>query len=179
MRRSQSAIRYAKSLVSLAKEKGLLEDIKNDATLITKTIAENSELGNLMDSPIVKADKKQAIFKAIFDGKVNEMSVLFFNLLANNGRESITDLVFDKVLELYRKEKNIVKANIKSAVALDDATVAKLQDKIKAACNGATLEIESHIDSELIGGFVVRIEDNQVDASIASSLNKLKLELQA
>jgi F-type H+-transporting ATPase subunit delta len=76
------ASRYAKSLIDLAVEKNQLEAVRNDMKLISLVCLQNHDFINLLESPIVNTDKKQAIFKSIFGNKVTEITISFLNLIA-------------------------------------------------------------------------------------------------
>ena len=87
MTESRVAARYAKSLLDLAQEMGTLPAVADDMRLVAKTLAENRELRLMLTSPVLKSDKKLAIITRIFTGKMSEMSLKFFILLAQKGRD--------------------------------------------------------------------------------------------
>ena len=95
------AARYAKSLLDLGKEMGTLDAVKADMDLLTKTMAESRELRLLLRNPIVKHDKKLAILKAIFEGKVSDMTLRFFTILTDKNRESAIEGIGPEFLAQY------------------------------------------------------------------------------
>ena len=95
------------------------------------------------------------------------------NLILKNSREDILRQIADAFINLYKKSKNIMDVTVISATKLDDKTRATIEAKIKANFEG-TIELTEKIDPALIGGFIVRIDDQQIDASIASQLSNLK-----
>ena len=86
MRSVRSAIRYAQALLGLAKEQGSLDAVKADMELILRTLSQNSELRVLMQSPVIRAEKKHAILTELFSGKVEKMTMSFLQLLAKKHR---------------------------------------------------------------------------------------------
>ena len=167
------ASRYAKSLIDLANEKGTLEQVKAEIEQIASVIKSSSELKAVLSNPIVKTDKKQNILNALFKDKVSTEVVSFFDIMVRKGR---AELVYDTCLEFvraYNELKNIVKAEVTSAQPLSDANIQALSAAIAQQINAEVI-LTNKVDSSLIGGFVVRVGDRQLDASIAGKLNKLE-----
>jgi F-type H+-transporting ATPase subunit delta len=176
MKGSAAARRYAKALMSLSLEKGNLDTVYGDVVLINKTIADNKELRNMLQSPIVKMDSKQSILKAIFAGKIDAMTEGFVNLVAEKGREGKLLMISSAFIDAYKEHKNIAKVEVTSAVALDEGQKKKIIEMI--ATQGITnVDMEEKVDPALIGGFIVRFGDQQIDASIVRKFNNLKQEL--
>jgi F-type H+-transporting ATPase subunit delta len=173
MRESRVSYRYAKSLLDLALEKGQLEDVRNDMLLVNSTIRENHELAVLLRSPVIKTDKKQAILKAIFGGKVSVISAEFMDVITRKRREGELEGVSNAFLSQYKKHKNILTAVITTSQGLD----ASLRQQVLNIVRGITkseVVLEEKIDASLIGGFVLRVGDQQVDASIIRQIRNLE-----
>lgn len=168
------ANRYAKPLLELSIEKGLLEEINQDMALLIKTCDENSEFRAVLQSPVIRGYKKMTILKSIFGGKISDLTFSLFELLANRNRESLLYVIAKEFNEMYNGYKRIEKVKIVTTFALSDdlreavkANLAKNLDK--------TILLEEEINPNLIGGFVLKIGGNQIDNSLKSSLQKLKL----
>ncbi len=175
MKSSKSASRYAQALLDLAIEQGNLESVAADMKYLSVVCAENRDLELMLLSPIVKADKKIAVLNAVFD-QFDKVSKSFIELIAKNGREGILPQIavaFDALLKAY---KGIVPVTLVSATKLDEAVKKTILAKVQSTTKG-TLEVSEEIDPALIGGFVVKMGDQQIDASIASQLGKLKQRL--
>ncbi len=167
------ASRYAKSLLELAQEKGVLEKLKADMQLFSKTVAQNRDLHLLLHNPIIKSDKKLAVINAIFKGKVDDLTLAFFNIVARKGRESMLEFIAVQFEEQYNIYKGIQKAKVTSAVPLTPALREELGQRLVLQ-TGKTIELEEVIDPSLIGGFVLRVGDQQIDSSVKYNLRKLK-----
>jgi F-type H+-transporting ATPase subunit delta len=176
MGNSLTAKRYAKSLIASAIEKGSVDAVYADMNLVGGTLAENRDLQNTLTSPIIKPEKKLVILDLIFKGKVNDMTTGFMKLVSENNRVDILgEIAYAYVLE-YKAYKNISLVEVTSAVQLDDAQKAKIL--AIAAQQGATnAEVVETIDPALLGGFVLKMGDKQIDASILNKFNNLKQEL--
>lgn len=175
MKSSKVAIRYAQALLELAIENNTLESVSRDMTYLSTVNNENRDFQLLLSSPIIKADKKIAVLNEIF-GAFETVSTAFIALIAKNGRESILPEIAEAFHELVKEKKGIVSVSIVSATALDADVKKQILDKVQATTPG-TLEVTEEIDASLIGGFIVKMGDTQIDASVASKLAQLKQRL--
>jgi F-type H+-transporting ATPase subunit delta len=170
------ASRYAKALLDLSVEKGQLEAVYADMVQV-KDVCENSkEFVNFLNSPIIKSDKKIATIKAVFDGKLNAITLGFLTIVTSKRRESVIPQMAAEFVDQYRTHKNILTAVITSANGLDAAMKQKALELVKAQSNGE-VELVEKIDANIIGGFVLKIGDKQLDKSVARQLSNLKKEL--
>jgi F-type H+-transporting ATPase subunit delta len=126
-----------------------------------------------LQSPIIKSDKKRNILKNVFEGKVNEMTISFLNILTDKRRESYIKDISIAFDEQYKKYKNILTAVITSASGIDDHTRCKVIDLVKSTTT-AEVELIEKTDKSIIGGFVLKMQDKQVDASVLRKLNDLR-----
>lgn len=167
------ATRYAKSLLNLAEEQNLLEEIKADMTLFVQTLRANSTLNAVLRNPIVSPIKKTAILLAVFTTKVQPVTLAFFKIIVDKMRSEILFETAKEFIEQYNQKKNIVKAVIVSAVVLSESNREEVMDVVKKATAGEVI-LEEKIDPKLIGGFILTVGDRQFDTSILNTLSKLK-----
>jgi F-type H+-transporting ATPase subunit delta len=172
MRETRVSYRYAKSLLDLAIEKGQLEQVREDMQLVRDTVHESRELEILLKSPVVKTDKKQDILKAIFGGKIGVITTEFIDIITRKRREAELEIIAESFLSQYRINKNIVTATITSAAALDDNLRKQVLEIVRKMA-GTEVELAEKIDTSLIGGFVLRVGDRQVDTSLIRQIRML------
>ena len=175
MSSAKSAPRYAKSLMSLAIEQKSLEAAFADMKLIDETCDQNRDLHVLLKSPVVKADKKQAVMNAVFKDKLSPITAGFVKLIINHRRENILHEIADSFVRQYKAHKNIGVAEIITAAPLKAETKAKILAELKKQ-EGREMEIVEKVDPSLIGGLIVRVGDKQYDGSIARKISDLKKE---
>ena len=175
MKNIRIAIRYAKSLLDLAVDEKVLEEVLSDVTLFLETCKKSKELSLLLKSPIVKPDKKEKILALIFSAHFHNISLLFFKLLIQKRREMIAESIALYFIQAYKIKKGISSATLTSADYLDEKTKLLIKEKIKSLVKGE-IDLKEKINPSLIGGFVVRVGDAEVNASILNKLNKLKQE---
>ena len=171
------ATRYAKSLIDLAEEQNLLEQIKNDMSLFVQTLRANSLLAAVLRNPIVSPSKKSVILNQVFTGKVQPATIAFFKIMVDKMRSEILFETAKEFVEQYNLKKHIVKAVIVSAVPLSESNRMEAMAEVKAATAGEVL-LEEKVDPSLIGGFILTVGDRQFDTSISSTLSKLKKEFE-
>ena len=171
----RAAVRYAKSIIQLSIEQDSLELVKSDMDLIRATCAESKELVLLLQSPVVKADKKLAVLNAVFGSKLSDLTKNFINILTNKGRESLINDISFAFEDQYLSHKNVLRTVIKSVDGLNDDFKFKVTELVRTAYE-KDVEIIEEIDPSLIGGFVLTIGDKQVDASISRKLAELEKE---
>lgn len=172
------ASRYAKSLLDLAIERGSLEQVLGDMQSL-QIATKNRDLLNLVKSPIVSADKKKAVFNAIFGGKFADITSGFINLALNKGREDLLPEIAAEFIEQYNAFKGITSVTIKTATPLDAAALSDIKSKLLASTITAQdLEVTTVVDPSLIGGFVIEVGDKLIDNSVAYQLKKLTKEFQ-
>jgi F-type H+-transporting ATPase subunit delta len=169
----QIEVRYAKSLLELAVEKGQLDTVYADMRKVLAGCRQIKDLQVLLKSPLIKTDKKIKVFKAIFKGQVCTITEEFIILITKNRRESYLEGISEQFIIQYKEKKNIITATVTSAIGLDDAIRKKIMDILKKWYK-AEIEIVEKVDPKLIGGFVLRIGNKEADMSILRQLNQLK-----
>jgi F-type H+-transporting ATPase subunit delta len=167
------AARYAKSLIDLAEEQNILEEVHNDMGFFLKTLKANTQLIAVLGNPIISHLKKLNILTEIFESKVNKLSIAFFKIMINKGRGEVLYTTAQEFINLYNVKKHITKATVVSATPLSDANKQKMLADVKAAIGGEVI-LDAKTDPSLIAGFVLTVGDRQIDTSIASNLKKLK-----
>jgi len=172
------AARYAKSLLDLGKEMGTLDNVKEDMDLLSKTMAESRDLRLLLRNPIVKHDKKLAILTAIFQGKVSDITMRFFTILTQKNREAALEGMGTEFQVQYNAMQGIQMAEVTSATPLTPASRAELEKLVTQQTGLTEVKLTEKVDASLIGGFILRVGDNQIDDSVRTSLRKMRISLQ-
>lgn len=175
MKGARPAIRYAKAVLNLAKERGVEDEVNSNMQLIAATISESKDLENMLKSPVIKSADKKKVLKAVFADSVNAISLGLFDLLGENKRMEMLEAIAKQYSVIYDFLKNMQVAKVTTAVPLTKALEEKVLAKI-VALTGNETSIENAIDPSVIGGFILRIGDLQYDASISNHFNELRKE---
>ena len=170
------ASRYVKSLLSLAVEQNALEAVHNDMKLFADTCNKSRELVNMLNSPIIKHDKKKAILEKLFQGKVHALTMAIIDIITRKNREPLLPAIASEFHNAYNEFKGIGTASVTAAVPLDAALRAEIEAIVKKLSNKKQIELSEQVDNDLIGGFILNVGDQQVDASIKNKLKSLKVK---
>lgn len=174
MNNPRLASRYAKSLVDLATEQNQLSAAYTDMKLVQSICKSNPDFVALLVSPIIKADKKDKIIQSILTGKISALTSTFVDLLVRKGRESNLPEIASAFINQYNAINNIHKVKITTAVPMSDELQKAIVAKVKSSTSLENIEMETAVKDELIGGFVLEMGGNLVDASILRDLKDVK-----
>ncbi len=173
---SLSSHRYAKALLDLSVERSVSAVVASDMSALRVAMASSRELQVYLASTVVKPYQKKKALALVFSG-LNELTRRFIDLVVEHGREANLSAIAASYLEAYRLQQGTVSATVTSAVALSDVQRAHIESAIKAS-GAESVELEEQVNPDLIGGFVVRVGDKQIDTSIAQALRKLDRSFQ-
>jgi F-type H+-transporting ATPase subunit delta len=176
MQNPRLAIRYAKSLLDLAIEQNSVEDTLNDVQLLHAICSQSSEFVNMLRSPIIHADKKQAILDAIIGSKIHTLTQAFIRLLVNKGREANLPEIATAFITRYKELNNIKIAKLTTAVPFNDTLKEAIRAKLLKNMPGMQIELKEEINPDVIGGFVLQVDDKLFDASIRRDLSDIKAQ---
>ncbi|UXP33770.1 ATP synthase F1 subunit delta [Reichenbachiella agarivorans] len=169
------ATRYAKSLLDLSVEKGLLEEITKDMQSFLEVCKSSRELVLMVKNPVITHGKKLSVLRLIFEGKVNALTLSFFEIITKKQREKYLVEIAKAFVTQYNEYKGIVESTITTVAPISAETRKDVAEIVKKITNKEVILTEV-INPELIGGFVLKIGDRQIDDSISSKLRELKLK---
>ena len=170
------ASRYAKSLLDLAKEQGKVEKVLEEVKVFKKA-AEQKDFKLLLKSPIVKSDKKQAIIKEIFGGKFDELTMTFLDVITRKGREQYLAPIADQYIAQHKAMNHISTVKVTTAAPLEPTSLSIIKAQLMGSdSTNDNIEIETVVNPDIIGGFVIEFDDKLYDASVAHKLELLRKE---
>lgn len=173
MQNPRLAARYAKSLIDLAGEKGLTDSVYNDMQWLNAVCKSNRDFVNLLRSPIIKKDVKTKVVFAITQGKISELTESFNRLLIAKNRESNLPEIVSAFIALYKEQKNVKTIKLTTASPASDAVKSAIVAQVKNSGNYSDVELEEKVNEDIIGGFLLQVDDKLIDASIAYDLKQI------
>ena len=174
MAQTRAAIRYAKAVLSLANEQNSASKLNDDMKSIVNAVAESKDLSDMLQSPVIHSKVKKATLLEVFPN-MNKLSVKLIDLLVENKRIDIIDVVAQKINMLFDESQGTQIAKVTTAILLTKELEAKVLTKVKEL-TGNDAEVQNTVDESILGGFILRVGDIQYNASIANKLDKLKRE---
>ena len=175
MKDARAALRYAKAILNLAKSSNEETAVNNDMLFIADTISENEDFAVMLKSPIVKSSDKINVLKALFEGKVNNVTLGLFHLLQDNKRIAMLYAIAKQYAIIYDFDKHTQEAKVTTAVPLTKEVEKEVLAKI-VALTGEKANLVNEVNPNILGGFILRVGDVQYDASISNYLSELKKE---
>lgn len=175
MNESQISVRYAKALFRSASEKQVLSRVYKDMDLLSDTCRLN-DFQFMLALPVLQASQKIKLVQSIFENYLSDISMAMINLVIVNKREIYLPGIARNFGDLYRKAMGIRKASLVTAQPVDDSAIKGIKQLI-AKTYKSDIELTSLVNRDVIGGFVLTIEDRQYDASVATNLRKIKKQL--
>jgi F-type H+-transporting ATPase subunit delta len=172
------ANRYALTLIEAAEDQQKIDEVYNDALTVQSAMKDSRDLVLLLESPIIGAEKKYKALDAIFAEHIGELFLSFIEVICKKGREPYMQDIIDALKEEYKKHKSITEVEVITATEVDDATLQKIEEKVKTLPYVRDhIEMQHKVDPEIIGGLVIRYDDKVYDASVAHDLEKLRRQI--
>ncbi|MDE6558453.1 MAG: F0F1 ATP synthase subunit delta [Muribaculaceae bacterium] len=169
--------RYAKALYKFATSHGKGLEVYNEMKTVENAFSANPELQKTLANPFVSKGDKSALLKAAAGDKVENDYLGFIDLLLEMKREEFARLISLAYIDLYRRENKISQVKVTTAHDLPAEEMERLLRMVSQAFEGRTLEISTAVDADLIGGFVVDVDDVRMDASLSNEIEQLRLNL--
>lgn len=167
------AYRYALSFLSSGEEKGILDRLYKDAELIYETLQTSKELRAVLKNPVIKLKDKKEILSALFSSKINAKTLEFLNFILDKKRDEILPEIFREFLNLRDNREKILRTKIISAVEMGEPSKKEIEIRLNKKFDRKIVASYSS-DTSLIGGFVVKVKDLVIDASVKHQLEKLR-----
>ena len=168
---------YAEAFLQVAESRQEVDQVVDQAKAVLALWHQSPELREAMSSPVLEVEAKKAALQALFSDQLTPSFLNLLKLLADRQRIGVLDAVLERMLELYREQRNIALASVTSATALNEEQQAELSKKVQAVAGTDKLEIKLTVDPDLIGGFVVKVGSKVIDASLAGQVRRLGLAL--
>ncbi len=173
MNDSKISVRYAKALVGAAQEQAVLEAVRSDVNLLLNLIKQVPEMSVLLDSPILSPAHKMSGLKSVLQTSFNPLTMTFIELVVRNKREAHLKLMLLDYDKMVKELQGIKAAEVTTAVEINQTIKQQITAIIQAKFH-TQIELSTKVDTEIIGGIIMRVEDQQYDLSIATRLNRIK-----
>jgi F-type H+-transporting ATPase subunit delta len=175
MNDSKISVRYARAIFQSALEKKILDKVNEDMIFISE-VCKTPEMKEFLGSPIITPSKKEAILHKMFDNNVEKITLSLIDLIVKNGREGFIPAIAREFMHETKKFKGITESVLTTAVKVDEGVKKQITDLI-AGVFKTKVELKEIIDPEIVGGFILQIDDSYIDGSVRNKLRKIKKEL--
>jgi F-type H+-transporting ATPase subunit delta len=175
MNDSKISVRYSKALFQSALGEKILDKVNQDMVLISE-VCKIPETRDFLHNPVIPPSKKRAIFHMMFGDNVEKITLSLIDLVIKNSRESFLPAIARVFIHETLKYKGITESTLTTAVEIDAKVKKQISDLISEGFN-TKVELKAIVDSNIIGGFILQVDDNYIDASIRNKLRIVKKEL--
>jgi F-type H+-transporting ATPase subunit delta len=175
MNDSRISVRYSRALFQSALENKILERINQDMILI-KDVCSNPDIKEFLSNPVIRPSKKTEILKNLLAKDVHQLTLALIGLVVKNGRERFLPAIARVFVHDTMKYNDITESLLTTAVKVDPGIKKQISDLI-ANLFKTKVDLKETIDETIIGGFILRVDDSYIDASVRNKLRKIRKEL--
>jgi F-type H+-transporting ATPase subunit delta len=173
---SKVAKRYAQGLLDFTQESGNTESVFAEMKDVVKIMSESKELNQFLNTPFIDARKKDAVALEIFKN-FSPVSKNIIRLVIKQGREAQLKNIAQEFINKVEDIKGTQRISLVTATALSEDNIKKIIADSNMV-NVSNYDLETIIKPEILGGYILRVGDQQIDASVKSKLNNIKKEFQ-
>ena len=166
------SVRYARALLKSATDAKIEDAVYAEMQQLAKSYVEVPQLRFTIDNPMLSKDKKEALLLTAAGQKHSALTKAFIQLVLKEDRESVMQFIANSYVTLYRQQKNVIRGRLITAAAVSPATEQKMRQMVESKTNG-TVEFETEVNPEIIGGFILEYDTYRMDASVKSQLNNI------
>ena len=166
------SVRYARALLKSATDAKIEDGVYKEMQTLAKTYAEVPQLRQTIDNPMLSKDKKQELLLTAVGGNASDLTKAFIGLVLKEDRENVMQFIANSYVTLYRQQKNVIRGRLITAAAVSPATEQKMRQMVESKTNG-TVEFETEVNPDIIGGFILEYDTYRMDASVKSKLNNI------
>jgi F-type H+-transporting ATPase subunit delta len=164
---------YAVGLLEIAAAEGGKDVVADELSRIARAFERSEELRNTLSDIKVPVELKKAAVTEILDGRASKVSIALINLLVGAGRSGDFVAIADRMAQLAAEREELTLAEVRAAIELDEATVARLEARL-AEATGKRVKVKVVVDPSVVGGVVTKIGDTVFDGSVKSRLQELR-----
>ncbi|MCR5470359.1 MAG: F0F1 ATP synthase subunit delta [Prevotella sp.] len=164
--------RYARALLKSAIEAKLDSQVYHEMLVLAQNFIEVPQLRHTIDNPMLHKDKKQILLETASGENPCQLTKSFIALVLKEDRESVVQFMANSYVTLYRKQKNIIRGKLTTAACVSADTEQKMRQMVESQTQG-TVEFETEVNPDIIGGFILEYDTYRMDASVRSKLNSI------
>ena len=166
------SVRYARALLKSATDAKIEDAVYTEMQTLAKSYVEVPQLRFTIDNPMLSKEKKEVLLLTAIGKKPSDLTKAFVQLVLREDRESVMQFIANSYVTLYRQQKNIIRGRLITAAQVSPATEQKMRQMVESKTNG-TVEFETEVNPDIIGGFILEYDTYRLDASVKSKLKSI------
>ena len=165
-------MRYARALLKSATDAKLEDTVYQEMMTLAKSYIDVPALRQTIDNPMVSKDSKEGLLTTAVGREPSQLTTAFIALVLREDRENMIQFMANSYVTLYRKQKNVIRGKLTTAARVSPQTEQKMRQMVESKTNG-TVEFETEVNPDIIGGFILEYDTFRMDASVKSKLNNI------
>ncbi len=170
------ASRYSKSLITLAQELDILEEVRQDILLFADLCRENRDFVLMLKNPVISNEKKFGVIETLLKDRIHPVTLSFFRIIIQKNREMFLPAIAEELRHQYNALKGISMAKVYTVFPLDETLRQKFKSMVLDYTGKKEVQLQEEVDKDLIGGYLLKVEGKQVDESLKGKLKELTLK---
>ncbi|MBR0275047.1 MAG: F0F1 ATP synthase subunit delta [Prevotella sp.] len=166
------SVRYARALLKSAIDARLEDQVYREMMTVAKSYVDVPALRQTIDNPMLSKDKKEALLTVAAGEQPSALTKAFITLVLKEDRENVMQFMANSYVTLYRQQKNIIRGKLTTAARVSAETEQKMRQMVQSKTN-VTVEFETEVNPDIIGGFILEYDTFRMDASVKSKLNNI------
>jgi F-type H+-transporting ATPase subunit delta len=167
------SVRYARALLKGATDSKIEDTVYQEMMQLAQSYINVPQLKQAIDNPMLSAEnKKKLLITAASGDSLSVLTKTFIGLVIKEGRENMIQFMANSYVTLYRKQKNVIRGKLTTAVAVAPETEQKMRQMVESRTQG-TVEFESEVNPDIVGGFILDYDTYRMDASVKTRLNTI------
>ena len=166
-------MRYARALLKSATDNKIEDRVYQEMMQLAHSYIDVPQLRQTIDNPMLSAENKEKMLIIAAGGdSISPLTKAFIGLVLKEDRENMIQFMANSYVTLYRKQKNVIRGKLTTAVAVAPETEQKMRRMVESRTQG-TVEFESEVNPDIVGGFILDYDTYRMDASVKSRLNTI------
>ena len=166
------SVRYARALLKSVTDAKIEDAVYAEMQQLAKSYVDVPQLRFTIDNPMLSKDKKEALLVTATGTKPSDLTKAFIQLVLKEDRESVMQFIANSYVTLYRQQKNVIRGRLITAARVTADTEQKMRKMVESKTNG-TVEFETEVNPDIIGGFILEYDSYRMDASVKAKLNSI------
>ena len=166
------SVRYARALLKAATDAKTEDAVYHEMSSLAKSYVDVPQLRHTIDNPMLSKDKKEVLLLTAVGENPSDLTKSFISLVLKEDRETLIQFMANSYVTLYRKQKNVIRGKLTTAARVSAQTEQKMRQMVESKTNG-TVEFETEVNPEIIGGFILEYDTYRMDASVKTRLNTI------
>jgi len=173
---SSTAIAYAEALLELANEAKSADETGQELRDIRQVIAENEKFAQVLADPAISTDERKQFLQRVFEGRASQLVMHFLGLVNQKGRLALFSSISLAYDDLLQEQQGIIEVDVTVAQALSSKELEDVAKKVSDTLKREAV-VHQYVDESIIGGLVLRVQDQLIDGSVRGQLTAMRRKL--